>query len=282
MSETEVSPALPELDRDVDLTEIGGSDGPDGPDERRFAADLPPGWSVGGGINGGFLLALMGEAVRRTVPDRPHPITLAATYVGASAAGPAELTTRVLRRGTLSSVAVELFQAGALKISALATFSDLALLTDEVATTGAPPDLPPVEECLLSSEAPEEFLRIAPLVERFQMRFDPRSAGWLAGRPSGRGELAAWFRFPDREPDPISLLMVADAMPPVTLDLGRPGWAPTVQLTVHVRAVPAPGWLRLRQHTRNLAGGLFEEDCEIWDSAGRLVAQSRQLARVPR
>ncbi len=31
-----------------------------------------------------------------------------------------------------------------------------------------------------------------------------------------------------------------------------------------------------------LAGGLFEEDCEVWDSAGRLVGQARQLARQPR
>ena len=34
--------------------------------------------------------------------------------------------------------------------------------------------------------------------------------------------------------------------------------------------------------TRNVAGGYFEEDCEVWDSTGRLVAQSRQLAGMPR
>ena len=71
-------------------------------------------------------------------------------------------------------------------------------------------------------------------------------------------------------------------VPPVTFDLGRPGWAPTLELTVHVRAVPAPGWLRVSHRTRNVAGGMFEEDCEVWDSADRLVAQSRQLAMQPR
>ena len=124
---------------------------------------------------------------------------------------------------------------------------------------------------------------MAPLMERFDMRFDPASAGWVVGAPSGRGMLQAWFRLAGgREPDPIALLAVADALPPVTFDLGRPGWAPTLELTVHVRARPAPGWLKVRHQTSNLAGGLFEEDCEVWDSAGRLVAQARQLARVPR
>ena len=76
--------------------------------------------------------------------------------------------------------------------------------------------------------------------------------------------------------------MVVDALPPVTFDLGQLGWAPTLELTVHVRARPAPGWLKVRHVTRNVAGGMFEEDCEVWDSAGRLVAQSRQLALLPR
>ena len=38
----------------------------------------------------------------------------------------------------------------------------------------------------------------------------------------------------------------------------------------------------VRHATRNISGGQFEEDCEVWDSTGRLVAQSRQLALLPR
>ena len=34
--------------------------------------------------------------------------------------------------------------------------------------------------------------------------------------------------------------------------------------------------------SETVAGGLFEEDARIWDSTGRLVAQSRQLAALPR
>jgi hypothetical protein len=66
----------------------------------------------------------------------------------------------------------------------------------------------------------------------------------------------------------------------VILDLGEVGSA-TVELTVHVRGRPAPGWLACRVTTRFVIDGSHEEDFEIWDSAGRLVAQSRQLALLP-
>ena len=131
--------------------------------------------------------------------------------------------------------------------------------------------------------APEDFRRVAPIIDRFEMLLDPACAGWALGEPSGRGLIQGWFRLHDeREPDPTVLLAAVDFFPPVTFDLGRMGWAPTLELTAHIRAIPAPGWIKIKIETRNVAGGMFEEDCEIWDSAGRLVAQSRQLARQPR
>jgi hypothetical protein len=152
-----------------------------------------------------------------------------------------------------------------------------------VQTTAEEPELPDVESCVGSSLAPPDFRERAPLLDRFDLRLDPDTVGWAMGRPSGRGVIRGWLRMADgREPDALSLLLALDALPPVTFDLGLPGWTPTLELTAHVRAVPAPGWLKVVHATRNYAGGLLEEDAEVWDSAGRLVAQSRQLARAPR
>ena len=51
---------------------------------------------------------------------------------------------------------------------------------------------------------------------------------------------------------------------------------------MHVRARPAPGWLRCRFSTRYISDGFMEEDGELWDSNDRLVALSRQLALLPK
>ena len=59
-------------------------------------------------------------------------------------------------------------------------------------------------------------------------------------------------------------------------------WTPTVELTTHVRARPAPGWLRCRFSTHFIAGGFLEEEGELWDETDRLVAHFRQLALLPR
>ena len=250
----------------------------------RYAAELSEGWVVGAGVNGGYLLAVIANALRHALPDKPDPIAVSAYYLSASAPGPATVSVDVRRDGgSIATAAADLRQGDTSRITALATYGDLARLGDDVRTTAEEPSMPPPDECVAGTMAASAGLPVPPLMERFDMRFHPDHIGWAVGRPSGQGVLSAWFRLADgRDPDPISLLMVVDALPPVTFDLGMPGWAPTLELTAHVRARPAPGWLKVRHATRNLAGGMFEEDCEVWDSTGRLVAQSRQLARQPR
>ena len=91
--------------------------------------------------------------------------------------------------------------------------------------------------------------------------------------------MRGWVRFADgRAADPLALLQVVDALPPTSFELGLASWAPTVELTVYLRGVPAPGWLAVVVRGQLWQGGWFDEDAEVWDSAGRLVAQSRQLA----
>ncbi|MDQ3503483.1 MAG: thioesterase family protein, partial [Actinomycetota bacterium] len=45
-----------------------------------------------------------------------------------------------------------------------------------------------------------------------------------------------------------------------------------------LRCLPAQGWLRVVQRAKLLHGGWLDEECEVWDSSGQLVAQARQLA----
>jgi hypothetical protein len=151
----------------------------------------------------------------------------------------------------------------------------------EPAWVGRPPELPPIEEC--TGQAPPAAKERG-FADRVDMRFDPATMGWLDGQPIGRPEMRAHFRLRDDDylPDAYVLAMAVDALPPVVLNTGAYGWAPTVELTWHMRAVPAPGALAVHGSGRMVRDGWFDEEVEVWDSAGRLVAQSRQIARVGR
>ncbi|MET0998766.1 MAG: thioesterase family protein [Marmoricola sp.] len=270
-----------ELDRGIAVTRTAPAE---------YAAELDAGWVVGGGLNGGYLLAVIGNAIRVELADvaQPDPLSVSAYYLTPSVPGPAVVRIRRVRiggrRSTVAATLVQ-FEDGreVERITALAVFGDLDAMTDEVQRQIVPPVMPPLEDCVPTLVAPEDFLKIAPLLQRLGTRLDPACVGWAVGEPSRNGLIQGWFKLADDRPlDPIALLLVVDALPPVTFDLGLPGWAPTLELTAHVRARPAAGWAIVRHATRTVAGGHFEEDCEVWDSRGRLVAQSRQLALLPR
>jgi hypothetical protein len=274
VSQTDSPPSAFDLATTVTRVEGGG-----------LVADLDPGWDVGGSIlNGGYLLATAARAAVLDSPH-PHPVALAASYLRATRPGRVSLAVTPGPAGrTLAHSSVVLAGDDGPSLAVQAT---TATLGDDVPQYAMPaPDVPPAEECL----GPDSFTTIGgrPTLEvglrtRVETRLDPATAAWVTGRPSGEPIMRGWVRLADgREPDPYALILFADVLPPTSWALGLFGWAPTVQLQVLVRALPAPGWCLVEARASEVAGGWLDEDYRIWDSTGRLVAQSRQLARLPR
>lgn len=250
------------------------------PTGRRFTADVAPGWDIGGNANGGYLLAIAGRAMSATV-DRP-PLSLTAHYLAPVTPGPVVVDVADIRIGRrMATVSATMHRDGQPLLALLGTFGRAA--PNEITMIdGSPPELPPFDESATEPDSVGAF--IPEFARRVDVRLRPGDEGFRAGQGSGRAEFVGWFAFDDGSPvDEIGLLLVADSFAPPIFNSGLAiGWAPTLELTVHLRARPAPGPLRCVFRSRFAHGGLVDEDGEIWDSDGVLVAQTRQLALMPR
>jgi acyl-coenzyme A thioesterase PaaI-like protein len=269
-----------EFDTDTRVVEVTPS---------HYRAQLTDRWHIGDKPNGGYVLATIVRAMQLALHRRgngahPDPLTVTGHYLRPSEAGPADIHVDIARVGRqLATISATFSQMDRERVRAIATFGDLGAFAARGAPTDVAltaPDLPPVEQCVSRPEIGEGA--VAPSIrDRMTSLLHP-ATGWISGQPTGRAEVVGWLGFADgREPDTLSMPLFADAMPPAVFELlARTGWVPTVELTVHVRGRPAPGLLRTVFRTRNLRDGLLEEDGEVWDADGRLVAQSRQLAML--
>ncbi|KAB8197197.1 thioesterase family protein [Nonomuraea phyllanthi] len=249
-------------------------------DEGTYDVCLDPGYGIGGPLNGGYLMAVLLRAAVDASPFE-HPVSTTAQFLKAPVAGPAQVRIEPLKAGRTAAFArATLVQDGVAHIEGLITTATLHEVEPDYAAAPAH-DMPPREECAkLPDPKPESGMLLNAQMELY---FDPPTIGWLSGRPTGRPEARAYFRMAEpQDPDPYVLALAVDALPPVVFSAGARGWAPTVDLTWHLRALPAPGWLTLLGGGRLISDGWFDEEVEVRDSAGRLVAQSRQLARVGR
>jgi hypothetical protein len=259
----------------------------------RYTGAIDPGWAVidGAAPNGGYLMALAARAMRDPVPEHPDPVTLTAHYLAPPAVGEVEVAVEVLRSGRRhSTIAATVSQGGEDKVRLLGAFGDLSRAEGPTRIDRRPPELPPIEACVAFTDEAETEARTGgfpppPIAQRFDHRMPSAVLGWTQGRPSGRGHIGGYLRWRDgSEMDTLGLLVVADCYPPAIFDaaLGDIGWVPTIELTVQVRARPAPGFLAGWFATEAVTDGYLEEDGEVWDADGRLVVLSRQLALAAR
>jgi acyl-coenzyme A thioesterase PaaI-like protein len=246
-----------------------------------YSGHVSPDWTIGGKPNGGYLLAMVGRAAAAEVPHE-HVLAISAHYLTSPDPGPAVLATEVLRTGrSASQVRVRLSQEDKACVEALVTIGTL----DPDAKPywdGGVPDLAPIDHSKsIRVEGPSPLGVPLAMMQQIDLRLDPSSIGFAVGQPSGHGELHGWLDLlDDQDFDPYSLVFAVDSFPPATFDVEVTGWVPTLELTVYVRALPAPGPVRVLQKAVLVDAGRVDEVCYVWDSTGRLVAQGTQLAAI--
>lgn len=253
-----------------------------------YAGELNEHWTIGPKVHGGAMLALCANAARTAHGGQDlQPVAVSASFLWAPDPGAVRLVTSIRKRGRrISVVDVELTQGDRTAVHA-------------VVNLGAPEHVPPGGRAapllsanpvldLMAPEPPDDVAPIGPghplaglvhLGEGCDVRPVLSTMGLSAGgRPP---VIQMWARPRGVAPDALFALMCGDLSAPVTFAVDRTGWAPTIQLTAFLRALPADGWLRIIATCMEIGHDWFDEDHVVVDSLGRLVVQARQLALVP-
>lgn len=251
-------------------------------DDTNWQGVLSDQWNIGDNPNGGYLLAVTARAMAQLFPEFPIPVSVTAHYLRPGLSNQAcRVEVELIRRGrTMGTASASLIQDGKTRLTVIAAFglAGEGILSDPPLTRSAP-QTPSPDDCIQRS-GDQQGLDLA-IRERLDTRLHPDQA--RAGQ-AGKAKISGWIRFKDqRPPDCLSLLMFSDAFPPSVFGLfGNIGWVPTVELTVHVRRTPLSGWVLGEFCTEDLQDGRIIESGNLWDEAGHLVAQSRQIALLLR
>lgn len=242
-----------------------------------FSGMVTDNWSINGIPNGGYLLALMANAMMISSDKKTTPI-LTASYMARCVPGNVEILVEEVSRSTqFNRIQARLIQDGQDRIRAFGTF---AIETDECFLKRyevSPPEMENAAACFAMPEFPKYTL-----YSRMDVMLEPACAGWITeNRLTEKSEHKGWIKFKENRPhDILSITLMADSFPPPVLaSQGMVAWVPTIEFSLNIRNIPATEWLKCIFRTRFINCGLLEEDGEVWDENGELVAVSRQIAQ---
>ena len=244
----------------------------------RWRTSIPADWFGWSGPHGGAVAAVLTEVAAELAGPGVATLVCDLRFVGRPDGGEFELHATARRVGRSGqAVDVAAMQSGRLVVSATVM---LGRVHDDGlgrVQTRAAPDVPAPDACTP--------IGIPPIVAAGG-HFDIRPAGAalpLTGAAEAR--MIAWVRLRPELPITAAMLMIiADGLAPGIFPLLTAAVPiPTVQLSVHLHAQPAtvtPGPLLVDAANVSTHGGWSVDEADIFDTAGRLVAQARQLRRV--
>jgi acyl-coenzyme A thioesterase PaaI-like protein len=259
-----------------------------------YEGELNKHWTIGPKVHGGAMLALCANAARTACGGQSgglepvlQPVAVSASFLWAPDPGVMQLVTSIRKRGRrISVVDVELMQGDRTAVHAVVNLGEPEHFSPGGQATPLLSANPVVD--LMAPEPPDDVAPIGPghplaglvhLGEGCDVR--PLLSTLAPTTDERPPVLQMWARPRGVAPDALFALMCGDLSAPVTFAVDRTGWAPTVQLTAFLRALPADGWLRVVCTCLEIGHDWFDEDHIVVDSLGRIVAQSRQLAMVP-
>ncbi|ALG85885.1 thioesterase family protein [Gordonia phthalatica] len=255
-----------------------------------YTGHLDPVFTIGPKVHGGSLQMMVAAAASRALTQLADPavgtavIAVASDYLAAPDPAAVDLHVALIKTGrTVWLVRVDVRQNGRLMVTSTVTLGrpdhGEARFRGLTPVADLPPEPPTGIADLTSSPLGDIFHLNAAVdvvldLERFPAlrgeTGEPVIRGWARPRTDVTADVHALF--------PV---LVCDVSPPVVMNLGMFGWAPTVQLTTYVNRVPAAGWLRFAASSQDVGQGMFAEDHVAVDATGATVAQSRQLALLP-
>lgn len=241
-----------------------------------FELQITDRWCINGTPNGGYIMALIIKAMEIFSDKSSSPI-VSASYLLKCRPGRAFIHLEMVSRSpNYTRIMARLVQGNEEKVRAFGTFS-----SDINGAGGSEYDAGPPEMVDFDSAFQTPPMDIHTLMDRIDLRLDPSCVGWAFGEYAKPMQFKGYVRFKEeRGLDLPAVFMFADVFPPPVFTAYGPGtWVPTLELSVNVRKIPRTNVLKGVFTSRFISSGLVEEDGELWDEAGDLIALSRQYSR---
>ena len=244
---------------------------------QKYAAAISSNWSINGVPDGGYLMAILADAMQRQSEREATPV-ITANYLARCEPGDALVSVEKIGQSKqFDRFQASLHQNDVEKIRAIDTFASASLECPVERYESDALALPPPDGCVKIPPLPNYTL-----FDQMDIRLDPACTGWATtGELTDKSEIKGWIRFKDdRRFDMAGILLAADSFPPAVLTTqGLVAWVPTIELSINIRNLPVGRWLKGIFRTRYITCGLLEEDGELWDDENQLVAISRQIAQ---
>ena len=255
-------------------------------EDNKFIVNPDTNYFVGNTPHGGYLMAVMHKALTSILPHSTA-ISSSVQYLDRIDAKTFELEVETFKtsRGSSSGI-VKLKQDDKICTTFTGTCSDFEFMKGY---DGLQKPLPNI----FNEGDKKDYIKMnydkiskgftPAFIQQLECLIHPDHAWWNrdSNDQNNEARCSAFLEMQGGIPDQFCLSFYSDILPPVVSNKYGPlGWIPTITLTTHIRQLPSTSELYADFKATDINKGYFEQDCNIWDLNGNLVASSRQLTRI--